>query len=324
MNLFITNLTQELIDVTSQALGENRFNSMDEVELENFFGIIMHDLKIINAQRPSNADISNHSVAIIKDPKTIEVLKNAMNRTVANLRKMIDGFKIELKTTDEIADAIFKNQKVYKNMLRQLALHAGFNLLEAKWLISEMSSIHSAFAQEILDNSNETLDIMLKGFAHHLKEQSQHGIVASHLGFLTTSNDTDLNKRIIDIVDKGIKAEITPSIYHLAAYILPVSVCVMKALHEHNKSKQEKSIEEEQEDYSHPTKLALPLFDFEKGVALNDEESELYQKLGTTQTCWSRAKCKGTPLSHRDKHNCKVKSNGKSWSDYKGKCYNRI
>ncbi|WP_444998273.1 hypothetical protein [Aliikangiella sp. IMCC44359] len=41
------------------------------------------------------------------------------------------------------------------------------------------------------------------------------------------------------------------------------------------------------------------------------------------QTCWSRRKCKGKVLNHRDRHNCK-NSGGKSWNDYQGNCYNNI
>ena len=39
------------------------------------------------------------------------------------------------------------------------------------------------------------------------------------------------------------------------------------------------------------------------------------------QTCYSRRKCEGKILSHRDKHNCKVKSHGKSWEDNNGTCH---
>ena len=45
---------------------------------------------------------------------------------------------------------------------------------------------------------------------------------------------------------------------------------------------------------------------------------------GKTQTCWSAKKCTGKVLSHRDKHNCKVKSHGKSWTSPKGECSNII
>ncbi|WP_157288578.1 hypothetical protein [Uliginosibacterium gangwonense] len=34
--------------------------------------------------------------------------------------------------------------------------------------------------------------------------------------------------------------------------------------------------------------------------------------------CYSARKCEGKVLSNRDKHNCKVKSNGKSWRDQAG------
>ncbi|MGI9280793.1 MAG: hypothetical protein ACR2PX_14385 [Endozoicomonas sp.] len=44
--------------------------------------------------------------------------------------------------------------------------------------------------------------------------------------------------------------------------------------------------------------------------------------LMTSQTCYSARKCKGKVLSHRDAHNCKVKSRGKSWRSSAGKCYN--
>jgi hypothetical protein len=42
------------------------------------------------------------------------------------------------------------------------------------------------------------------------------------------------------------------------------------------------------------------------------------------QQCCSAAKCKGNVLSNRDKHNCKVKSNGTSWHDAAGNCTNRL
>jgi hypothetical protein len=38
------------------------------------------------------------------------------------------------------------------------------------------------------------------------------------------------------------------------------------------------------------------------------------------QKCWSAKNCTGNVLSNRDKHNCKVKSTGKSWSDKSGNC----
>jgi hypothetical protein len=40
------------------------------------------------------------------------------------------------------------------------------------------------------------------------------------------------------------------------------------------------------------------------------------------QNCYSARSCRGKILSHRDAHNCKVKSRGKSWSNNQGKCYN--
>lgn len=42
----------------------------------------------------------------------------------------------------------------------------------------------------------------------------------------------------------------------------------------------------------------------------------------TTQNCYSARNCKGKVLSHRDAHNCKVKSKGKSWRSSSGRCYN--
>ncbi|MGW1197285.1 hypothetical protein ACWD4B_15830 [Streptomyces sp. NPDC002536] len=39
--------------------------------------------------------------------------------------------------------------------------------------------------------------------------------------------------------------------------------------------------------------------------------------------CYSARGCTGRVLSHRDAHNCKVKSHGKSWrSGRTGTCYN--
>jgi hypothetical protein len=40
------------------------------------------------------------------------------------------------------------------------------------------------------------------------------------------------------------------------------------------------------------------------------------------QTCYSARGCTGKVLSHRDRHNCKVKSHGKSWEDQFGTCFN--
>ncbi|MFA0307657.1 hypothetical protein AB4543_17390 [Vibrio splendidus] len=59
---------------------------------------------------------------------------------------------------------------------------------------------------------------------------------------------------------------------------------------------------------------------------LTTENEISYQDVvnGKTQTCWSAKKCTGKVLSHRDKHNCKVKSHGKSWTSPQGKCSNII
>ena len=40
------------------------------------------------------------------------------------------------------------------------------------------------------------------------------------------------------------------------------------------------------------------------------------------QTCCSARACGGKILSNRDRHNCKVKSHGKSWHAKNGKCQN--
>jgi len=42
------------------------------------------------------------------------------------------------------------------------------------------------------------------------------------------------------------------------------------------------------------------------------------------QECCSAANCSGKVLSNRDKHNCKVKSHGKSWHNAAGTCSNRL
>jgi len=42
------------------------------------------------------------------------------------------------------------------------------------------------------------------------------------------------------------------------------------------------------------------------------------------QTCYKGTGCKGKILSNRDKHNCKVKSGGKSWCSHDGICSNHI
>ena len=43
--------------------------------------------------------------------------------------------------------------------------------------------------------------------------------------------------------------------------------------------------------------------------------------LAAEQTCYSARKCTGKVLSHRDFHNCKVKSRGKSWKNSSGMCH---
>lgn len=42
------------------------------------------------------------------------------------------------------------------------------------------------------------------------------------------------------------------------------------------------------------------------------------------QECCSAGGCSGKVLSNRDKHNCKVKSRGKSWHNAAGKCSGRL
>ena len=44
---------------------------------------------------------------------------------------------------------------------------------------------------------------------------------------------------------------------------------------------------------------------------------------GGVQQCCSGAGCTGKVLSHRDLHNCKTKSTGKSWTEGKGICNNK-
>jgi hypothetical protein len=40
------------------------------------------------------------------------------------------------------------------------------------------------------------------------------------------------------------------------------------------------------------------------------------------QTCYSGRNCSGKVLSHRDQHNCRVKSRGHSWRSNAGACVN--
>jgi hypothetical protein len=40
------------------------------------------------------------------------------------------------------------------------------------------------------------------------------------------------------------------------------------------------------------------------------------------QKCFSARNCNGRVLSNRDRHNCRVKSRGKSWMDANGNCFN--
>ncbi len=60
--------------------------------------------------------------------------------------------------------------------------------------------------------------------------------------------------------------------------------------------------------------------DYEPPLEVSEEERTELLSNGQ-QTCWSAKKCRGKVLSHRDRHNCKVKSHGKSWSDGNGNCY---
>jgi hypothetical protein len=52
------------------------------------------------------------------------------------------------------------------------------------------------------------------------------------------------------------------------------------------------------------------------------DTGEVASALTARQTCYSKRGCSGKVLSHRDRHNCKVKSRGKSWNDDRGRCFN--
>lgn len=65
-----------------------------------------------------------------------------------------------------------------------------------------------------------------------------------------------------------------------------------------------------------------------KEKELKKEQNEATQVLEKIvfqeQKCYRDRKCKGDVLSNRDKHNCKVKTGGKSWRDYLGNCFSPI
>ena len=82
-----------------------------------------------------------------------------------------------------------------------------------------------------------------------------------------------------------------------------------------------------------PFVLAMPvLANADQAQERNDETGTPYQTMQSsqntepapdvTQNCYSARNCTGRVLSHRDRHNCKVKSRGHSWRDTQGQCFN--
>ena len=61
--------------------------------------------------------------------------------------------------------------------------------------------------------------------------------------------------------------------------------------------------------------------DYDPPLEVTEEERIKLLSNGN-QKCWSGKDCTGKVLSNRDRHNCKTKSKGKSWSDGFGNCHN--